>query len=349
MAKQHKRQLTDADMAKMGASDGGGATMETVGSATAPMTTREIERNYGGDAKKARDMVAFDQGHPTILAWLRFVGTAQAKFSANKNTNREVKFEGLQISLTKRLAAGTIKQATDESGRLVYCMGRDENGNEKFSVAPAGTPVNGQPVVDVNDELLDVGIDDVLEHRKTLPVSMADMLAAFKGQGELMGGAPARSPNGRPWPGLRRTNQKANFSAVEEMMSRATSIYNDIREVGGKNFREPYTLMCEARDMARDIAVSDTARVVRAEIKQVKDTRTATRLEADVVKALAMENREDARKAMVEAMREAEGLGASNPDFARQGIGHDRGTGYENPRGRGNNDRGRSFQRRDGR
>lgn len=333
---------SEAEIMAMG---GQGDTSATLGSADAPLTQRDIERNYGGDATKAAVCQAVDSGTPVVLPWIRFSEDAQRAYSNREF--EEVAFQGLQISLGKRLAAGTVQQATDEGGRLVYCTGRSEDKTPTYSVAPAGTHVNGQPVVDVDLDLLKVAVGDVIAHRATLPVSKQEVMKAFASQRQLMEG------DGQRWPGLQRTNPKANFSPVAEMTSRARELFTGVVDAGKSNFREAYNLLREAAAAARTIARDDLVRVIRLELGSVKDGLAVARFSAKIQEALAMSNPDQARKTLVDVKKELETVyGASNPDFARQAAGHDRGTGYENPYGRGRrgpNDRGRSFQRRDGR
>lgn len=332
------RQVSDADIAAMAAEVGNSAA-ETIGTAETPMTTRRIERDYGGDAAKAALCQAVDNGTPVVLPWLRFTPEAQAAY-----TNREfgeVAFQGLQISLGKRLASGSLKQATDEGGRLVYCTGRDEQKQPSYSVAPEGTEVAGSPVIDVDIALLEVGVNDVMEHRATLPVSKADMLTAFADQRQLMQG------DGQRWPGLKRTNQRANFGAVDELTSQAQGVFTSVSDANGRNYREAYTLLREAATTARTIARDDLVRVVRAELREVRNNPAVTaRVEGKIAEAMAMKNPDKARRLLVDVKKELEAVhGAQNPDFARpQGIGN-------RPDPRGSNGRlgGRQFQRRDAR
>ena len=337
MAKTHKRQLTDAGMAQMSAANGGGATMETVSTATAPMTKRDIEKNYDGDTAKAALCQAIDGGTPVVMPWVRFSEDAQRAYSNREF--EEVAFSGIQISLGKRLASGAVKQAFDEKGRLVYCMGRDENGKPKYSVAPATEHVNGQPVIDVSVDLLEVAVNDVMEHRATLPVSKQDAMTAFSSQRQLMEG------DGQRWPGLCRTNPKANFTPVAELTARAREIFQSVSDANGKNYREAYTLLREAATAARTIARDDLVRVIRNELKDVRDIRAVSRFEGKIEEALDTRNLDKGRRMLVDVKKELEAVyGASNPDFVRQGIGN-----RPDNRGTSQNDRGRSFQRRDGR
>ena len=338
MAKQqqHKRQLSDADIATMG-SDNGGTAMETVGTATAPMTARDIQKNYDGDADKAAICQAIDGGVPVTLPWIRFTPEAQVAYS-NREFG-EVAFQGVQISVGKRLASGAVKQAVDEKGRLVYCMGRDEKGDPKYSVAPANEHVNGQPVVDTDGDLLEVAVNDVVAHRATLPVSKQDTMTAFSSQRQLMEG------DGQRWPGLCRTNPKANFAPVAELTAKAREIFTSVSDADGKNYRETYNLLREAADTARVIARDDLVRVIRNEMRDVHDARTTARFEGKIEEALGMRNLDKGRRMLVDMKKELETVhGASNPDFVRQGIGN-----RPDNRGTGRNDRGRSFPRRDAR
>lgn len=329
MAKKRMRKLTDEDMTAM-ANDGG----TTLGTAEAPPSPRTIDKDYSGDATKADICAAVDNGTPLVLPWLRFSPEAQAAYSNREFA--EVAFQGLQISLGKRLAASTVKQAIDEGGRLVYCMGRDEKKNPTYSVAPAGTHVNGQPVVDVDVDLLEGAVNDVLEHRATLPVSRQDMLTAFSSQRQLMEG------DGNRWPGLQRTNPKANFAPVAELTTRAREIYTAVTDDGGRNYREAYNLLREAATTARTIARDDLVRLVRNELRDVKDSKAVDRFEEKVEEALTMRNPDQARRSLVDMKKELEVVyGIQNPDFVRQGIGN-----RPDNRGGQQNDRQRSFQRR---
>lgn len=310
-----------------------GSETETIGTAATPVTQRTIDRDYGGDVAKAALCQAIDNGTPVVLPWIRFSGAAQAAYSNREF--EEVAFQGLQISIGKRLANGAVRQAIDEGGRLVYCTGRDENKAPNYAVAPVGTHVNGQPVVDVDVDDLEVAVNDVLEHRATLPVSRQDMLTAFSSQRQLMEG------DGQRWPGLGRTNPKANFAPVAELTSQAREVFSGVSDAGGKNFREAYTLLREAASTARAIARDDLVRVVCAELRDVKDGKAVARFEAKIEEALAMRNLDRTRKALVDVKKELESVyGISNPDFVRQGIGN-----RPDPSA-GRNDRNRSFQRR---
>lgn len=335
MAKSSKRpgRVSETEIEAMAMATASGA--ETVGTAQLPLTERQVEKDYAGDAIKAALCQAIDNGTPVVLPWLRFTPEAQAAYSNREF--EEVAFQGLQISLGKRLAAGTVKQAVD-GNRLVYCTGRDENKAPMYSVAPVDTHVNGQPVVDVNVEMLEVAINDVLEHRATLPVSRQDIMTAFSSQRELMEG------DGQRWPGLVRTNPKANFGMVSDITSEAREIFTSVSDAGGKNYREAYALLREAATTARTIARDDLVRVVKAELAEVRDGRAIARFNEKIEGALAMSNLDKSRRALVDVKKELELVhGTTNPDFVRQGVGN-----RPDPRG-GRNDRSRSFQRRDGR
>lgn len=330
------QKVTDEQIAAM-ATEPTNNQAETLGTAEAPLTARQIERDYGGDKAKAAICQSVDSGTPVTLPWVRFSPEAQSAYSNREF--EEVAFQGIQISLGKRLAAGLVKQATDEKDRLVYCTGRDENKAPIYAVASAGTPVNGQPVVDVDIDLLEVAVNDVIEHRATLPVSRQDMLTAFSSQRQLMEG------DGQRWPGLVRTNPKANFAPVAELTARAREIFGTVSDGDGRNYREAYTTLREAATMARTIARDDLLRVIKAELRDVKDGRAVARFEAHIEEALEMRNLDKSRRALVDVKKELEAVhGIQNPDFIRQGIGN-----RPDPRSGGRNDRGRSFQRHNAR
>ena len=113
---------------------------------------------------------------------------------------------------------------------------------------------------------------------------------------------------------------------------------------GGRNYREAYNLLREAATTARTIARDDLVRVVRAELREVRNNPEVTaRVEGKIAEAMAMKNPDKARRLLVDVKKELEAVhGAQHPDFARpQGIGN-----RPDPRA-GRNTGGRQFQRRD--
>jgi len=189
-------------------------------------------------------------------------------------------------------------------------------------------------------DLLEVGVSDVMAHRATLPVSKADMLTAFADQRQLMQG------DGQRWPGLKRTNQKANFAPVDELTAKAQEAFTAVSDANGRNYREAYNLLREAATTARTIARDDLVRVVRAELREVRNNPTVTsRVEGKIAEALAMKSPDKARRLLVDVKKELEAVhGVQNPDFVRpQGIGN-----RPDPRGNGR-PVGRQFDRRNAR
>lgn len=247
----------------------------------------------------------------TVLPWIRFTPEAQTAY--NRRTFGEVKFEGLQISLSKRLASGSATQAQDQ-GRPLFCAGRGDNG-PNFNIN------EGQPVIDVDVDLLQTLIGDVKAHRATLPVGPQEAFKASQSYRSTMDGSEV---NG--WPGLRKTNRRADFTEADALAQQAQAKFRQVRDSSGRDYREVVSLFSQAETLARTIGRDDTLRIVRHELNQLEAGEAKKSIESNVAIAIDQDDVDQSRRDLVKVMQELQGMyGCQHPDYTPRSSNERRG------------------------
>lgn len=270
--------------------------------ATPMAEQRDIEKNYGGDERKASDMQAFEQGLPTTRAFVTYVGAAEAAWK-----NQKYGFFppiGLAISAARLYEVGRIAEVGVVTGT------KDNTVNVRVETE-AGFKVLA---------------DMVTEHRKTGPVSKFDLLKEL--DVNRQGSALATIEF------LRGNNRGVSFAETDRLVAEAREVAKATLNAKGTNFRPAYDLVVEAV-AATHAAVNGR---LAGKATTMADSVSATdEYQPRIVAALSSNDQNASRKTLLDVITELRTLhGAQDPDWKPRDGDQRRGMGNQPDRGRSN-------------
>ena len=292
-----------------------GFEQEMLGATSPAAEQRDLDRNFGGDPSKKSICVAVDAGRkPSTACWVEAAPAQWERYQGNRGTEREVKWDGVRISVGQRVFAGTLKT----------------NGMK-----------NNLPFVLIDsDELLDSLIDDVLAYRASRPMGRRDALETLTDLDSTI-------------EHLAEHNRQVNFAPFKARRDAARKEYGQATlsgdvSVDKLDFR---TFVEEVVEIGRDVvaAVEDA---INQRNQRMADSIGAD-ITARTAAALSMKSSKDRRNALVAIGTDLFGAGGRDPqhpsqqrDTVRQGIGNrpDRGYGRSgNPGARKSRHMGNRF------